>query len=72
MLNTEKFTFRCIGNPRVLFTPQYMHDVEGMRQHLEYEEIDADGNVVARQAKEVIIKRVPMQAPMSPARRGRK
>jgi hypothetical protein len=70
MNNTAKFTFRSIGNPKVLFTPQYMFDVEAMRQHAEYEEIDAEGNVLARPAAPEV-KRVFVPVP-APAKKGRK
>jgi len=47
MLNTSRITFRCKVGKRVLYTPEYLHDVEAMRKHPEYEEVtlDADGNV---------------------------
>ncbi len=73
MDNTAKFTFRCIGNPKALFTPQYMFDVEGMRQHPEYEEIDAEGNVLARPAAPEIRRVfVAAPAPVKAVRKGRK
>lgn len=43
MENTQKITFRSKGNPRAaLFTPPYLHDVEAMRRHPEYEEVKVD------------------------------
>ena len=39
-------TFRCIPNPKVLYTPEFEHDVIAMRKHPEYEEVDAEGNVI--------------------------
>jgi hypothetical protein len=44
MLNT-KYVFRCKASGNTM-KPEYMFDVEGMRKHPEYEEIDAKGNVV--------------------------
>jgi hypothetical protein len=58
--NTQ-YRFRCKGNPRVIYTPEFLFDVPTMRAHPEYEEIDADGNVIVPPATiEDEIKRVPM------------
>ena len=46
-------TFRCITNPKVLYTPQYEHDALAMRKHPEYEEIDAEGNRIAQPEESV-------------------
>lgn len=45
--------FRCIPNPNVIYTPEWEYDIPGMRKHPEYEEIDADGNVI-KQAEDHI------------------
>jgi hypothetical protein len=82
MLNEQKITFRCTTGPGVLYTPEYLHDVEAMRSHPEYEEvIVVDGEVV-----EVVkpgtspIQRLPMNTaprnasqakPSEPPKRGR-
>jgi hypothetical protein len=54
MLNAAKTTFRCKQNPTALFTPEYQHDVESMRKHPDYDELDAKGNVVVPKAEEVV------------------
>ena len=66
MLNVEKITFRCKTNPVVLYTPEYLHDVEGMRRHPEYEEVDKDGNVVA-DAPKVEVAAIPVSVAPPPA-----
>ncbi len=75
MLNTERVTFRCMTNREggALLVPEFQHDVVEMRRHPEYEELDAAGNVVARQEvqQEIKIVRVPVPAP-APAKKGRK
>jgi hypothetical protein len=70
MKNTE-FRFRCIPNPKVVYMPADMNDVEGMRFHPEYEEIDAEGNVLARPAFQQQAYRAPRVEPR-PAKKGRK
>jgi hypothetical protein len=52
MLNT-KYVFRCKKSGNTM-KPEYMYDVEGMRKHPEYEEIDADGNTVDRHDYEAV------------------
>lgn len=62
MKNTQ-YRFRCKANPSVVYTPEYLFDVEGMRKHPDYEEIDADGNlVVPPSTLEDEIKRIPLRA----------
>ncbi len=50
MYNDKKITFRCPRNPKAaLFTPVYLHDVESMRRHPEWEEVAvADDGEVTR------------------------
>lgn len=75
MKNTANITFRCKGNPRVTFTPEYMFDVEGMRKHPDYDEIDADGNVVDNSPNpDQVVHRIPVRDanPMEPPKAVRK
>lgn len=75
MQNTT-IRFRCIPNHNVIYTPQYDFEVAEMRKHPEYEEIDADGNVVAKTPVE-LVQRIPLTVPKpaaaapKPARRKR-
>jgi hypothetical protein len=59
MKNTT-YRFRCIPNPSVIYVPAEMYDVEGMRGHPEYEEIDAEGNVIAKSDAREAAHRIPM------------
>lgn len=62
MKNTQ-YRFRCIGNPSVIYTPEFLFDVPTMRKHPDYEEIDADGNVVLpAHTVEDDFKRVPLRS----------
>lgn len=67
MKNTQ-YRFRCKGNPSVIYTPEFLFDVPGMRAHPDYEEIDAEGNVVKPpHTLEDDIPRIPMHAAPAPA-----
>ena len=75
MKNTQ-YRFRCIPNPSVVYMPVEMHDVEGMRQHPEYEEVDAEGNLIAKTDVQ-LVHRIPMtmtptQKPARPVLKRRK
>lgn len=59
MKNTQ-FRFRCKTNPAVIYVPEYMFDVDGMRRHPEYEEIDADGNVMVPFEQKVGVQRMSL------------
>lgn len=45
MENTQ-FRFRCKENPAVIYQPEFLFDVETMRKHPDYEEVDEHGEVV--------------------------
>jgi hypothetical protein len=81
MLNDKKVTFRCPGNPKAaLFTPVYLHDVESMRRHPEWEEVTvADDGAVAKveQPEEglhrprLFVEPAPEQKEPKPKRKGK-
>jgi glutaredoxin len=81
MLNDKRITFRCKGGSHVLFTPEYLHDVEGMRKHPEYEEVTLDehGNVAAVivqpealvQRPHVFVEPAPAPKAPTPKRKGK-
>ena len=53
MLNT-KYHFRCLYGTKQLYTPEYMFDVEAMRNHPDYEEVDTEGNIIDRKDYEAV------------------
>lgn len=59
MKNTT-FRFRCIPNPKVIYTPEFLFDVEAMRKHPEYVEIDAEGNEIKQFEEEQGFKTIPL------------
>ena len=61
-MKNELYRFRCIPNPRVIYMPAEMADVEAMRKHPEYEEVDADGNLVVKPVEQTE-KRIPLTVP---------
>jgi hypothetical protein len=61
--------FRCIPNPNVIFTPAYDFEVAEMRKHKEYEEIDADGNVVKQPEDGIQRPLVSVAPPKAPSKR---
>ena len=46
MSNPRRITFRCKVPPNTLYTPDHAHEVLEMRKHPDYEELDANGEVV--------------------------
>lgn len=74
-MRNELYQFRCLGNPRVIYRPEEMADVEAMRTHPEYEEVDAAGNVITKPVEQTE-KRIPVvvskPAPRPVAKKGRK
>lgn len=66
MLNT-KYVFRCIRSQN-LYKPEFMYDVEGMRKHPEYEEVDEQGNVINRNAEFEAVQRPLMHVEATVAR----
>jgi hypothetical protein len=64
-----KHRFRCIGNPRSIFTPPYMHDVIAMRSHPEYVEIDENDNVVTQAEESVGRVPISVNATQQPKKR---
>jgi hypothetical protein len=53
MLN-DRYYFRCKTGTKQMYKPEFMHDVEAMRKHMEYDEVDAEGNPVAAHAYEMV------------------
>ena len=64
MLN-DRYYFKCKLGNRVIYKPEYMFDVEAMRKHPEYDEVDANGNAVAPHAYEQV-QRPLMQPAVDP------
>lgn len=74
-MRNELYQFRCLSNPRVIYRPEEMADVEAMRKHPEYEEVDAGGNVITKPIEQTeqripLVVPKPAQRPMT--RKGRK
>jgi hypothetical protein len=53
MLN-DRYYFRCKLGTNQIYKPEFMFDVEAMRKHPEYDEVDADGKFVAPHAYEQV------------------
>jgi len=66
---TPKFIFRCIANPKgPLFVTDNFYEAEDMRKHPDYQEEDADGNLVINQ-RDLAPTRIPFGAPAESSRR---
>jgi hypothetical protein len=53
MKNTQ-YHFKCLYGTQQMYTPEFMFDVEGMRKHPDYVEVDADGQPVAKPDYEAV------------------
>ncbi len=73
MQNT-KFQFRCLLNPVVIYKPEYLFDVEPMRKHPDYVEVDANGKELVKPSEDRGFVTIPLitSAPKAPAKGGKK
>jgi hypothetical protein len=74
MLN-DRYFFRCKTGTRQIYKPDYMYDVEAMRKHMEYEEVDAEGNPVGAHAYELVqrpLMQTAVDAGVKPAAKGKR
>jgi len=74
-MKNDKYRFRCIPNPSVIFVPEFMYDVEAMRKHPEYEEIDANDAVILPFNGLEGLNRIPMKTtplPKAPVQKTKK